>query len=59
MPFIFDPFFSLKPEGSGMGLCVARKIAMHHQWDLDVASVPGEGTTVHIVIPRRELTGLG
>jgi len=56
-PFIFDPFFSVKPKGAGMGLCVARRVAMEHQWDLDVISSPGEGTTVRIVIPRRELTG--
>ena len=57
MPFIFDPFFSLKPQGSGMGLCIARKVVMDHQWDLTVDSTPGTGTTVRIVMPRRELTG--
>lgn len=59
MPFIFDPFFSLKPEGSGMGLAIVRKVAMEHQWDVIMDSRAGEGTTVRVVIPRRELTGLG
>ena len=59
MPHIFDPFFSLKPKGSGMGLAIVRKVAMEHQWDVFVDSKPDEGTTVRIVIPRRELTGLG
>ena len=56
---VYDPFFSLKPKGSGMGLCIVRKVAMEHQWDLAIESTLGEGTTVSIVIPRRELTGLG
>jgi len=58
LPFIYDPFFSLKPKGSGMGLSIVKKVAMEHQWDLSVDSTPGNGTTVRIVIPRRELTGL-
>ena len=58
MPFIFDPFFSVKPQGAGMGLCIARKAAMEHQWDLDVLNDPGHGVDVRIVIPRREFTGM-
>lgn len=57
MPFVFDPFFSLKPKGSGMGLCIARKVAMAHQWDLSLESEFGKGSLVRVVIPRRELTG--
>lgn len=59
MPHIFDPFFSVKPNGSGMGLAIVRKVAMEHQWDVMVDSAEGEGTTVRVVIPRREMTGLG
>lgn len=58
MPHIYDPFFSLKPKGSGMGLCIVKKVAMEHQWDIFLESTPGTGTTVRLVIPRRELTGL-
>jgi len=58
LPFVYDPFFSLKPKGSGMGLCIVKKVAMEHQWDIAIESTPGKGTTVHIIIPRRELTGL-
>ncbi|CCH50396.1 Sensor histidine kinase/response regulator [Pseudodesulfovibrio piezophilus C1TLV30] len=59
MPHIYDPFFSLKPKGSGMGLCIVRKVAMEHQWDVHIDSTPGEGTLVEIIIPRRDLTGMG
>jgi len=57
LPHVFDPFFSLKPEGSGMGLSIVQKVAMGHQWDLSVDSTPSKGTMVRVVIPRRELTG--
>lgn len=59
MPFVYDPFFSLKPQGSGMGLCIVKKVALEHQWDIEIDSTPGSGTTVRVGIPRRELTGLG
>lgn len=58
LPHVYDPFFSLKPKGSGMGLCIVKKVAMEHQWDLSIVSTSGEGTTVRVVIPRREMTGL-
>ncbi|MBI9081389.1 MAG: hybrid sensor histidine kinase/response regulator [Pseudodesulfovibrio sp.] len=58
LPFVYDPFFSLKPTGSGMGLCIVKKVAMEHQWDIAIESTPGRGTTMHVVIPRREITGL-
>lgn len=59
LPHIFDPFFTNKPDGSGMGLAMVKKIAMEHQWDIGIDSTPGKGTTFCVVIPRRELTGLG
>ncbi len=58
LPHIFDPFYSTKSSGAGMGLSIVRKIATDHQWDVSVSSVPEQGTTVRVVIPRRELTGL-
>ena len=55
---VFDPFYSTKSKGAGMGLAVVRKVAMEHQWDVALRSKAGQGTVVRIVIPRRELTGL-
>ena len=59
LPFVYDPFFTNKPKGSGMGLCIVKRVAMAHQWDIAIESTPGQGTTVRVVIPHRELTGLG
>lgn len=43
---IFDPFFSTKEEGSGLGLTIAYRIVEAHKGRLDVKSTPGKGTTV-------------
>lgn len=58
LPFVYDPFFTRKPDGSGMGLCIVRRVALEHQWDVSINSIEGKGTTVKVVIPRREITGV-
>lgn len=58
LPHIFDPFFTRKADGSGMGLALVRRIAMEHQWDMTVDSIVGQGTTVRVIMPRKELTGV-
>ncbi|MEN8200531.1 MAG: ATP-binding protein, partial [Thermodesulfobacteriota bacterium] len=48
---IFDPYFSTKQEGSGLGLAVCHSIIKKHGGSLTVDSVPGEGTTFTIYLP--------
>lgn len=48
---VFEPLFSTRPEGTGLGLTVARRIAVAHGGDLELESAPGEGTTVQVVLP--------
>ncbi len=52
---VFDPFFSTKPQGTGMGLTVAYHIVAGHLGELEIASEPGQGTTVHVWLPRWRL----
>jgi len=52
---IFEPFFSTKPRGTGLGLSVSRDFIHDHQGDIHVESRPGQGTCVTIIIP----TGVG
>lgn len=54
---IFDPFFTSKSEGTGMGLSVAHGIIQEHHGAIEVESEPGRGTTFHIYIPVHDEVG--
>ena len=41
---IFIPFFTTKPDGTGVGLSISRQIMQQHGGDLRVSSEPGRGT---------------
>jgi signal transduction histidine kinase len=48
---IFEPFFSTKPEGSGLGLALVHRIMRDHAGDVDVRTTPGVGTTFTLSLP--------
>ncbi|MCE7988345.1 MAG: response regulator [Caldilinea sp. CFX5] len=48
---IFDPFFSTKPKGHGLGLSATLGIIRTHQGALQVQSQPGHGTNFTIFLP--------
>ena len=48
---IFDPYFTTKQKGSGLGLATAYSIIRNHGGMIDVASAPQKGTTFHIFLP--------
>lgn len=52
---IFMPFFTTKPtgQGTGLGLSLSMDIVKAHGGNIDVDSVPGEGTTFTISIPAK------
>lgn len=56
LPLIFDPFFSTKEGGTGLGLATAFSIVNAHQGVITVDSEPGEGTCVRIYLPAAEAT---
>ena len=51
---IFQPFFTTKATGTGLGLAVADNIVKSHGGRIDVESVPGRETTFRIVLPERQ-----
>jgi len=74
LPKIFDPYFSTKQEGSGLGLATVYSIIKKHEGYITVQSKVGKGTTFFIYLPaieekisgerakkaiRRTLTGKG
>ena len=48
---IFNPFFTTKPQGSGLGLAVVRKIVDAHEGRIDVTSVVNQGTCFTVTLP--------
>ncbi len=51
---IFDPFFSTKETGHGLGLATVFSIIKHHDGWIDVESKPGQGSTFHVFIPASQ-----
>jgi two-component system sensor histidine kinase HydH len=48
---VFEPFFTTRPRGTGVGLSVARKVVERHGGRVDIESRPDVGTAVTIVLP--------
>src|SRR2546425_1329888 len=48
---IFDPVFTTKERGTGLGLALAQEIAQEHAGELTCASIPGQGTTFTLRLP--------
>jgi signal transduction histidine kinase len=51
IPKIFEPFFSTKPKGTGLGLAVSYAIVKNHEGDINAFSKPGEGTCFVLEFP--------
>ena len=54
---VFEPYFTHgKPDGTGLGLALAKKIVEDHKGHVEIESKEGVGTTVTIVMPAKEET---
>jgi signal transduction histidine kinase len=51
---VFQPFFTTKEQGTGLGLCIAARIIEQHGGSLDLQSKEGEGATFIISLPIKE-----
>ena len=49
---MFEPFFSTKPQGSGLGLALVRRVISGAGGKVFCESSVGEGTTIRLVLPR-------
>jgi signal transduction histidine kinase len=50
---IFNPFFTTKAEGVGLGLAIVSKIVDEHAGNIAVESTPGEGSVFRVYLPAR------
>ena len=55
----FDLFFTTKPEGTGLGMAIARSVIDRHGGELTLQSAPGHGTRVRIRLPVGPAAGPG
>ncbi len=53
LPNIFDPYFSSKPQGNGLGLATAFSIVQKHRGTITVSSLPGQGSTFSLYLPAQ------
>ena len=53
LPHLFEPFFSTKAEGSGLGLALVHRIAQDHGGLVEARSTPGQGSVFTLRFPRR------
>ena len=51
---IFEPFFSTKEEGIGLGLPIAQRIVEEHRGEIRLESRPGKGTTFYLTLPLNQ-----
>ena len=51
---LFQPYFTTKAEGSGLGLMIVQRIVRDHGGEIEIQSDVGRGTTVRILLPLRE-----
>jgi signal transduction histidine kinase len=51
---VFDPYFTTKKTGSGLGLLIVHRIVREHGGQIEFESGLNEGTTVKIILPRAE-----
>jgi signal transduction histidine kinase len=51
---IFEPYFTTKSGGNGLGLLIVRRIVRAHGGEVILESSPGRGLTVRILLPRAD-----
>jgi signal transduction histidine kinase len=51
---VFQPYFTTKKNGTGLGLFVSRKLIAEHGGRVEFESRPGEGTTFRVSLPAAE-----
>jgi signal transduction histidine kinase len=56
---IFEPFYTTKERGTGLGLAYARRVVAEHGGTIQCDSTPGRGTTFTLQLPSRAAAGKG
>jgi two-component system, OmpR family, sensor histidine kinase SenX3 len=54
MGAVYAWYTTSKPGGTGLGLYIVQEIVATHEGEVSVQSVPGQGTTFTLTLPRAE-----
>ncbi len=54
MPKVFQPYFTTKKEGHGLGMMIVQRIMRDHGGDIGIESRPGKGTRITLRFPRQD-----
>lgn len=54
MSKLFQPYFTTKASGTGLGLLIVRRIVREHGGEIDIVSTEGQGVTLTIRLPFRD-----
>lgn len=49
---VFDPLYTTRPDGTGLGLTVVRRVVEDHDGEIEIESEVGVGTSVRVRLPR-------
>ena len=50
---IFQPFFTTKIQGTGLGLTIVKKVIDQHKGAIEIESQPGKGTQISLKLPLK------
>jgi two-component system sensor histidine kinase FlrB len=56
---VFEPFFSTRPAGTGLGLAVVKTVTEAHGGEVEVSCGPKQGTTIGLTIPSDQAVSRG
>jgi signal transduction histidine kinase len=51
LPLVFEPFFTTRPGGGGLGLAIVQEIVLAHGGQIELRSAPGKGTVCVVRLP--------
>jgi len=54
---LFDPFYTNKASGTGLGLWISKRVVRDHRGTIEVQSEPGRGATFIVTLPSADAEG--
>ena len=53
---VFEPFYTTKENGTGLGMAIANRIVENHKGKIRIESKPGKGTDCIVLLPQQEVS---